>query len=369
MKKALLICEDHYNGLGIARSLGISGFYIICILISDDINKKALISYSRFINSIHYVEKDFCKIYNLLMSFQSEKEECFVFPLSDYASLFCDKYYNSIPNCFVVPNARGSIDYYQNKINLSDELYNRGVCVPKHKEINLFREEINSEWNLFPAIIKPIISIEGKKNDIVIVNNLNEMFNAFRKLQELQYSRVMIEEYIHGDTEYMIEVLGASKNGEIIFSPFIKKIREYPIKNGSTSFAKIELNRNDCYLQEIKQFILDINYQGLFDIEYKYANGKVYFIELNFRNGAPAFIFTKMHFNIPLWWCGGTIYFPNKDNKRFMVEHRDMLNMMKRNVNFFVWVFQYLTSIHIFWMWRDCSPCLHYYLRMLKRRK
>lgn len=370
MKKAVLICDDHYNGLGVARSLGLKKIPVICILTTDKECEKALLSFSKYIEKIFYVNHNDDEIKKTMDIIAYENPCCdlFVYPLSDFASIFCDNHYSILPKNYIVPNANGNIRQFQNKITIASALKEFGVNVPKHLEIDLSSKCF--DWNCYPSIIKPVLSIEGNKSDIIIVQNESELKNAINTFRHVNYSRVMIEEYINGTNEYMIEILGAARNDKIIFTPPIRKIREYPIKNGSTSFATIEAERNDCYLTEIDSFLRNIKYQGLFDIEYKYADGKVYFIELNFRNGAPSYIFTKRNANLAYWWCSSDNDINYKNSgKRFMVEQRDFLHVHKKNISLFKWFFQYISSTHVFWMWRDCSPCIHYYKRLLKRKR
>ena len=295
----------------------------------------------------------------------------FVFPLSDLASIFCDKYYHIFPTNFVIPNACGTIEKYQNKHTLSQHLSNFGVQIPAQLAINTHDKKTYNHWNIFPAIAKPLASINGKKTDITIIERKEELETTISYFSSIGYNEVLLEEYICGDKEYMIEVLGGIRNGEFLTTQIIKKIREYPIKNGSTSYASLIESHCGLFLQEIKHFLLSINYEGLFDIEYKYADGKVYFIELNFRNGAPSFVFTKIGINLPYWWMNPSYPFKHYKKiifKKFMVEQRDIINMLKKEVGFFRWIFNYLFSRHIFWMWRDTKPCVKYYTSLLRKK-
>lgn len=53
------------------------------------------------------------------------------------------------------------------------------------------------------------------------------------------YYRVLVQEYIYGKDARMIEIIGCTtvKNSAIIIPAIIKKIREYPLNAGSTSYA------------------------------------------------------------------------------------------------------------------------------------
>src|SRR5699024_7222927 len=129
------------------------------------------------------------------------------------------------------------------------------------------------EWDSYPAIIKPLLSKEGQKSDIVIVSNEDSLKISLNEFQNKGYSRVIVEEYIAGDDEYMVEVMGyCSGSGKPFIGGVIKKIREFPIQNGSTSFAEIIYENHRLDFFAIDKFLKNYSYSGLFDMEFKYAN-------------------------------------------------------------------------------------------------
>jgi len=123
---------------------------------------------------------------------------------------------------------------------------------------------------------------------------------------------------------------------------------------GSTSYARIVPEHEGLDLAKIEKFICETDFCGLFDVEFKYANGTVYFIECNFRNGAPGYSFTCLKKCIPLMWISDLYdekYLFNQQTylTYFMCEQTDFLHVLKRSISFKKWYQNYRKSLKIFY--------------------
>lgn len=362
---AIVIGDDHYNGLGVIRSLGERGIPVYLLLFVGSRNN--VISRSKYVIRYKIIKKDMHYLLNEVNCFSTEFEKVFVYPVSDFSALFCDKFYNLFHNNIIIPNAKGSLEQYENKFFISSIAKEYSIICPKHVVYDLEQKNDRLEWSLFPTIIKPLLSIEGHKSDIKIVNNSIELSSFLSFFKNHGYKRVLIEEYIDGDDSYMVEILGCSNGkGEVVFSHLIKKIREYPINNGSTSFAEIVNDLPNLDLEIIKSFISNLNFNGLFDLEFKYKHGFYYFIELNFRNGAPGHSLTNHGFNIPYTWLslslGKKVFITERNSKQIiMCELYDALHVLKGHVNLFVWIKDFFISDKLIWDWKDLKTSICYY--------
>ena len=163
-------------------------------------------------------------------------------------------------------------------------------------------------------------------------------------------------------------------DSSIDFAGIISKIREFPIKNGSTSYASIVDYHEGIDFNVITKFLNRINYIGIFDVEYKYANGKAFFIECNFRNGAPGFVFTQNGYNIPALWIEKNLKVDLNIAKKkvpeldFMIEQNDMINMLKGTPGFFTWIKQYVKACKVFAYKGDVRPVRKYYSLFIKNQ-
>lgn len=368
--KAIVIADDHYNCLGMVRSLGLAKIDVILLLLTQG---KSYVDSSKYVNECikipHTGEAIITEIDKIIKN--HPETQIVLFPLNDFSSQVLDENSGFFPGNILCPNAQGKIKEFANKYYIKSVADECGLCVPQGALID-FNAISTIAWFSFPAIIKPLVSIEGAKSDIAIVHNKSEFEKEISHYKKLGYKRALIEEYIDGENAHMIEVMGARNiDGTIDFAGIISKIREYPIKNGSTSYATIVQSHDGVQLENISNFLNRIKYVGIFDIEYKYANGQAYFIECNFRNGAPGFIFTLNGHNIPVIWIEKNMNVELNIPKdfspelTFMVEQNDVINMLKGTPKLFTWIKQYINACKIFSYKGDNRPVRKYYLQFI----
>lgn len=364
ISEAIIISEDHYNALGVIRSLGEEKITVHLILTTQQ-SARTYTNRSKYVKSVHYTGHNDEIIISTISELISTEKTYFLFPLSDYAAMLLDRSYQLFGSNTVCPNMSGNMLGYQNKEKCKQLAISCGM---KTAEALVVQLNEGFEWSTFPAIIKPLISQEGAKADITIVSNNEELCKALETFKNRNYSRVLVERYLTGSQEHMVEVLGCSTKDTVFIGGIIKKLREYPMMRGSTSYAEIVAQHEGINAENIKTFIEKTGYIGLFDVEYKYVDGECYFIECNFRNGAPSYAFTQYGCNLPVNWISlhkgeitNNIFFEQQKNLFFMCEQTDVLNMLKRQVPFVKWVNEYRQSKKIFMVKTDRAPVVKYY--------
>lgn len=371
--KCIIISDDHYNGLGMIRSLGLLNMDVILILLSM---KKTFINSSKYVDNcikVAHSRDSIIKVLNDLFDKYSNYL-LLLYPLNDFAVQVLDSEYMSFPGNVFSPNAHGKIQYYSNKQIAKRIAAECGLSIPAGKIIDIKNGDIGSLKDItFPVIIKPVVSVEGAKSHIKTVYDKEQYQSVIDGYGELGYTRILVEEYICGHDSYMIEVMGArGSNKKVEFAGIIKKYREYPIVNGSTSYATIIQNHKYVDFQKLISFLSTIDYVGIFDFEFKYSNEKLYFIECNYRNGAPGFVFTKNGYNLPGVWAELELGIDlnlqrlKLNDVDFMVEQNDMINMLKGTPKFFTWIKEYVHSSKVFSFHGDPRPVRLYYWYFFK---
>lgn len=371
--EAIVLSEDHYNALGVVRSLGLAKIPVRLVLTEQG---KSFCDKSRYVSSsIKVANNEKTIIDNIVKYTKDVNTRYFLFPLNDVAAQLVSRNISRFKDNIICPTMNRDMKRFSDKTLMKGWAKNHGLNVPKGRIIDLYK--LREEWNIFPAIMKPKISVEGIKSDIVTAYSIQEYNEALKAFKKKGYKDILIEEFICGNDEHMIEIMGerSNKNG-CSFAGIIKKIREFPIHNGSTSFARIVQSHIGIELSVLATMMDEISFNGLFDFEFKYANGKAYFIECNFRNGAPGWAFTKIGKNLPLMWICGCIGIPitqtkiltNKD--LFMCEHYDIINMLKKDVGVLEWLENFFQSSKVLWLTKDIIPVLtYYYIFVLNRLK
>lgn len=355
---------DHYNSLGMVRSIGETGLPIYFI---NKCASKSYVECSRYITRTFRIE-DLAQIDTIVANIGREYDSVVVLPLTDEMAIYFDRRMDSLGDNVIVPGMQGHLDAYMNKSFSKTMASKAGLLTPAGKRIYMKTPDVSGLE--YPCILKPEQSSMGRKCDIEIAPDEKKLYQIIRKYEDIGYESALAEKYIEGKTEYMIEIMGERSSKGISFGPILKKVREYPILNGSTAYAEIVESIPEVNMDAVYRYIEDTGYIGLFDIELKYADGNVYFIECNFRNGAPSNALTLYGVNLPALWIGEMLdtELKSKQHKKYsriMVEQTDVLNMIKGNVSFLPWLKQFIVSKKLFWSFRDFVPCMRYYRTMI----
>lgn len=376
--EAIVISEDHYNALGVVRSLGIVGIRTHLLLTAGT---RTYVDASKYVFDARRIERTETAILSNIKEIAVYSRLRYpLFPLSDFAAQVLDNHVAEFNSNIVVPHMNGKMFGYSNKLQMKVWAQQNGLGVPEGKIIEL--PGLLLEWNIFPVIVKPLLSVEGTKGDIALAESLEELNGILNAFASKNYKRVLAERYIKGRDQHMVEVLGERTEKGCRFAGIIRKIREFPIENGSTSYAEIVSEHPGVHLEQIANMMDQIQYQGLFDMEFKYAEHNLYFIECNFRNGAPGWAFTKKGINLPVMWIADSIgenyqsIRAMTQKNRFMCEQNDVINMLKGCRALVPWMKDFIFSYKIFWDIHDINPVVKYYrqfitsqiIRFIKRR-
>ena len=170
--KAIVIGSDHYNTLGVIRSLGEKGIPVYLILITQN---EGFVDKSKYVAqswSVHSSEKKILEI--LIRNFNNEEFKPVIIPTSDFAVKIIDENLDMLKYKYITPNIKntqGKITKLMNKKTMNEIAIKSGLTVPKTWEIFLNNQYRLPDELTFPCIVKPISSVEGKKEDIVVCKN------------------------------------------------------------------------------------------------------------------------------------------------------------------------------------------------------
>ena len=147
----------------------------------------------------------------------------------------------------------------------------------------------------FPVMLKAIygshlMKLTGQK--MFIVRNESELLEKYDALEDPANPNLMIQEYIPGgdDTIWMFDGY-FSERSECLVSFTGKKIRQYPVSQGSTSLG-ICLP-NEVVSKTTTELMKNIGYQGIVDIGYRYdaRDGLYKVLDINPRIGSTFRLF------------------------------------------------------------------------------
>lgn len=340
---AIVIGNGHFNSLGVARSLGEKGVPVIFI----NLSKNGGAQDSKYTIKTFHINntEEICGTIDKIISEFGGKPV--LFPCSDADALYLDKHYAELKEKTYCPNLNGKADFFMNKENMCALAKECGFNVPETENLKIIEEnEARLKGFQLPFIIKPQKSIDGPKSDIMICRNESDIETAidFFFDRSKKYDSILVQQFVEGKENIMVEYCGCKTKdhkGHLVGQ--LEKIREYPINRGSTSYAVIK--KDTTYIEfEMLDKMLDLfDFEGLFDLELKVVDGLPYFMEINFRNGAPAYGFTVAGFNVPyVWFCEQIkteIKTINEISEiKLICDREDLSHVLDRNITPFKWI-------------------------------
>lgn len=368
----IIIGGNHHNGLGLLRSLGEVSFNLYYIAYKS---KKSFVTKSKYLKGYWYAE-NMGELMAILNTNFRNVHPTIILPANDECSSILDQNYQELSRKFIIPHlnySEGAITKYMDKQIMNDYMRQKGFLVPFSFEVSLVNKEWAKEFEKYnkieyPCIIKPLQSKDGDKGDIIVCNDKVELLVKLKLLTN-KYKKVIIQEFIEKEGEIGIPGIVTIRN-EVIIPGVINKIRDSLTAPGSTTYAEIIRNNYNIDLRELENILNDLKYVGMFDFEFIYSKEKIYFIEVNFRNGAYGYATTKAGVNLAKLWCLSAV---NKDisnepksyNKQitFMQEFSDIKHVFNGNISFFKWLKQFLCSkAYLIFNIKDLKPFIYKFI-------
>ena len=195
----------------------------------------------------------------------------------------------------------------------------------------------------FPCIVKPLESIHGGKR-IDVCKDKEELYITFKSYEKGDV--VQVQQFIQRDYEIVVDGVSLS-DGNIIIPGYIHKYRDLM---GGTTFSETKdiASLSDNLVDKIKSLIKQMNYTGLFGVEFIVCRDKYYFIEINLRNDATTYALAVAGVNLPY------IYYLNNNGDNYehetrckireikaMVELRDVTFLLKGKISLVQWIKDY----------------------------
>lgn len=365
--KITVIGADHHNTLGIIRSLGECGLFPNGLIVTD--KNKSFVSKSKYLHSCLLVSKNEQEVIKSLLKKKSIADKKIILvPADDYSVEIIDKHLDALSPFYITPNidfTEGAIVRLMDKDVMNRVAIEAGLLVPKgtslqvSDDLHVLNEKLENEGFTFPLIVKPLRSAAGNKDAIEIVYSLTELEGL---LNMLPTCNVLLQEYLEVEEEYGIQ--GYAYGGQVYIPGIIRKIRTSSSSRGSTIYARIERDVPSIDKSMIANMVERTRFSGLFDIELFLHKGDLYFIEMNFRNGAYGYAYTRFGYNLPYLWicaCQGCIpkqvSITKKEKIYLMNEFADFRSIIEKKISWYGWVKQFLTAdVHMIINRKDMGP-------------
>ena len=372
--KFIVFCGDHYNPLGIIRSLGEVGIQSIAILVAEH---PVMINHSRYVCQLHQVATNEEGYEVLLKEYGNEKVKPFLYTASDDITSLLDLHYDDLKNKFHFfhGKSQGIVTHYMDKENICNLAVECGCGIANTEMVT--PRTLPTKVN-YPLMTKAIIStLGGWKEDSFRCKNEEDLIEAYKHIRS---ERLLLQEYITKKNELCLD--GFSFNGgEDVYIPYYSNYLRF----SNMSYGPYMVMRpflDEKVMGQVKMMLKKVGFTGIFSVEFLIdKDDKLYFLEVNFRNSTWSYAYTCGGYNMPYLWAkaeleGSLELSKVKPLNEFtaMVEPDDFVeNVIKhRKVALWQWVKEVKASKLYYYNKDDNSPFWHYmWMRLwrpIKRR-
>lgn len=300
--KFIVLGAEHYNSLGIVRSLGEESIKPIVVMLNS---KLKVTSSSRYCDEIYYVNS-MEEGYDLIIKKFTGgdiKEKPFVLASDDTTTSFFDQRYEDAKDKFIFYNAgeQGRITEIMEKQRLCKLAKKHGLSIPQTFKVKTGEIPEGLEY---PVLTKADDSFIGNwKAATHICQNEDDLRKAFGKIKQEQ---VLIQKYIKKKNELCLD--GYSWNaGKNVFIAIASDYK-YVLPDRYSYYMNVFNFRNDKLQKALEEIFAEIGFEGIFSIEFLVdQNGNMYFLEINFRNSTWSYAATKAGMNLVTGWCSAML--------------------------------------------------------------
>lgn len=283
--KAIVLGGDHHNALGVIRALG-------RMRVNPDLYLLACKADKPYITSSKYIGETFRfetpdEIGDALLDrFSSTNEKAVIFCCHDALAEMLDRRKGELEGKYFFPHSTtSSVTMLQNKKTMGELALRCGLNIPEDSKE-------------YPLMLKPLNSVSGSKEDILVCRNADQ-FDEYFKTHTPQ--NTLVQKYIDKKLEF--QLIGCvTFDGKIVIPGYSSILR--PCKGSNTSFLRYEaLPDSFCDIPSCRKFLQETGFRGLFSMEFlRDAQDRDYFMEINFRNDGNAICVTDSGVNLPYIW-------------------------------------------------------------------
>lgn len=301
--KHVIFGSDHYQTLGVVRSLGEKGIRPDLILHPKYIKHPYLSNNSKYVGRVFIVDSVDAGYDKLLELYGKESLMPFVYTCDDWAESCLDLHYDEIINKFYFFNGakQGIVTHYMDKDAISKLAEKCGARIPKSEILR--KGELPTTLK-YPVITKSITSTTGAwKGDSRICYSSDELVENYKTIQS---EVLLVEEFIIKKNELCLDGFSVN-NGKAICLPYqATYLRLTP--TGYSNYMTIEPLNYPIAKNIVAKMLEAIGFNGIFSVEFLIdEDDELYFLEVNFRNSTWSYAYTVGGVNLPFEWAKSTI--------------------------------------------------------------
>ena len=373
--KVIVIGDNHVNTLGLLRSLGKCGYHPILVEITNK-NNFNLLAHCRYVSQQHIVETPEEGIDFILSKFGDETIKPVIIPMSDRIAKTIDNRYSLLSDRFIVSSVKaeqGELSNLLSKDEMRKIANECGLLTPPSWVVNWNDKRDLPHDIKYPCIIKAISSSIGRK-DLNIYHTDKQLIDGLNALSE-ESSVIQIQQYLKKDFEILYNGYSLGTGRHAISCVILKK-RQYPWEIGGFAYGQVSRDIGKYIpIDKLNRFLDTIDYNGIFSIEFMYAQNEFFFLEINLRNDATSYLSTIGGINLPDRWIQANLSQRIPDcnliSRTFYGSNalKDMENARNGYITWFSWLKDLLRiKGDTFYSFKDPMPNILYWLNAIKTK-
>ena len=298
--KVIIWGKDGYNPLGLLRQL--HDVADVTFLLYG--KPKSCAVKSRYCTSLHQTNSLVEGMDWLLQTYMNEKSKPFILPTGDLVAEFVDQNRDKLLPYFFLTGTgdSGLLTKVIDKNYMNQLAQDCGFLVPQSMPC---RWDTDIRDVKYPCLLKPDKNRFNhvKEFKTTVCSNEKELKTILGIVSKK--SCFVLQEYIPKQFDALI--YGCRQmDGAVIISGVLMKDRWDVGGDGSHGYLTPDIPKY-IGIKEIELFLKEINYHGLFSVEYGICDEKAYFYEFNLRNDGTSHYFYQAGVNIPLLWILDTL--------------------------------------------------------------
>ena len=298
----IIFAVEHYNPLGVLRSLGEKGIKPVFIA---EKGKAPVSSASKYVGKCHFVDT-VEEGYQVLLSEYGNYDQDnkpVILCTDDHVLGYLDSRYEELKDRFVLFNAgkTDGINEFIDKGRILELAEECGLNIAKTVICDRGVLPENVEYPIITKSISP--NVGGWKSDVFICQNEKELEEAYTKIKA---PKVLVQKYI--DKKNELEYYGYSINhGQDVFIS-IGVDYLYLIPGYYSPYMNVFEPPYKEVQDKIAAMIKKIGFEGIFSVEFlRDDNDELYFLEINFRIATWCHSSTYVGMNLPYQWIESTL--------------------------------------------------------------
>lgn len=294
----IFVSKDHYNPLGIARTLGEAGLEPIAVVVKSEPKQVAL---SKYVKRRYYVDNPEEGIQLIISKFAKDKnEKSFILTGDDVTVMTLDKHYDELKDYFHFYNAgkTGRIRQVMEKDYMCALAAKHGFNIAKTWKVKPGDIPDDIEY---PVITKAINSFGEEWKEIVkICRDEQDLLLAYKNIKKSEY--ILLQKYIEKVDEQSYDGFSINHGKDVFFTVQNNEIFHIP-----GQYAPYWKNTNvddQEFIERARGFLTELGFEGIFEIEFLVGvDGNLYFLEINLRNTVNGWTSTVAGMPLATLWC------------------------------------------------------------------